>query len=377
MGLLEFLKGLVNWLSEPSRFFIISTVLFFVFLFPGELGPAWLRRLTRPLQAIYTARVGMSLFAVTFVLFLISCFDVNFIKIVGKPDNVPIAGMIFLVGFFVWFALQQARENDRRREGGHPLIEQSEKGDGKVLVWPDLVYTEFICMILWTIFLIAWSILLQAPIEEPANPAKTPNPSKAPWYFLGLQEMLVYFDPWIAGVLLPGLIIAGLCAIPYIDTNPKGNGYYTFKERKVEIAIFLFGFVVLWVWLIVIGTFLRGPIQNFFGPFEYWDAHKLVPLINVDLSQLVWVRLFGMAPPSNALLREFFGLIIVIAYFAVLPPLLAKKWLKHFYEKMGPVRFHIMVFLMLNMISLPIKMLLRWTMNMHYLVAMPEYFFNI
>ena len=376
MGLLEFLKGLVNWLSEPSRFFIISTVLFFVFLFPGELGPAWLRRLTRPLQAIYTARVGMSLFAVTFVLFLISCFDVNFIKIVGKPDNVPIAGMIFLVGFFVWFALQQGRENDRRREGGHPLIEQSEKGDGKVLVWPDLVYTEFICMILWTIFLIAWSILLQAPIEEPANPAKTPNPSKAPWYFLGLQEMLVYFDPWIAGVLLPGLIIAGLCAIPYIDTNPKGNGYYTLKERKVEIAIFLFGFVVMWVWLIVIGTFLRGPNQNFFGPFEYWDAHKLVPLINVDLNQLVWVRLFGRTPPSNPLLREFFGLIIVIAYFAVLPPLLAKKWLKHFYEKMGPVRFHVMVFLLLNMISLPIKMLLRWTMNMHYLVAMPEYFFN-
>ena len=144
MGLLEFLKDLVNWLSEPSCFFIISTVLFFVFLFPGELGPAWLRRLTRPLQAIYTARVGMSLFAVTFVLFLISCFDVNFIKIVGKPDNVPIAGMIFLVGFFVWFALQQGRENDRRREGGHPLIEQSEKGDGKVLVWPDLVYTEFV-----------------------------------------------------------------------------------------------------------------------------------------------------------------------------------------------------------------------------------------
>ncbi len=377
MGLLEFLKGLVNWLSEPSRFFLISTVLFFVLLFPGELGPAWLRRLTRPLQVIYTARVGMFVFAVTFVLFLISCLDVNFIKIVGKPDNVPIAGMIFLVGFFVWYALQQARENDRHKEAGRPLIEQQEKGDGKVLVWPDLVDTEFICMILWTIFLIAWSILLQAPIEEPANPAKTPNPSKAPWYFLGLQEMLVYFDPWIAGVLLPGLIIVGLCAIPYIDTNPKGNGYYTFKERKVEIAIFLFGFVVLWVWLIVIGTFLRGPNQNFFGPFEYWDAHKLVPLINVDLYQLVWVRLFGMTPPSNPLLREFFGLIIVIAYFAVLPPLLAKKWLKRFYEKMGPVRFHVMVFLMLNMISLPIKMLLRWTMNMHYLVAMPEYFFNI
>ncbi len=377
MGLLEFLKGLINWLSEPSRFFIISTVLFFAFLFSGELGPAWLRRLTRPLQAIYTSRVGMIVFGATGVLFLISCLDENFIKIVGKPDNVPIAAMIFLVGFFVWYALKQGRENDRRKEAGLPLIEQSEKGDGKVLVWPDLIYTEFICMILWTIFLIAWSILLQAPIEEPANPAKTPNPSKAPWYFLGLQEMLVYFDPWIAGVMFPGLIIVGLCAIPYIDKNPKGNGYYTFKERKWEIAIFLFGFVILWVWLIIIGTFLRGPNQNFFGPFEYWDAHKLVPLINVDLYQLIWVRLFSMTPPSNPIIREFFGLILVIAYFAVLPPLLAKGWLKHYYEKMGPVRFHVMVFLMLNMVSLPIKMLLRWTMNMHYLVAMPEYFFNI
>src|SRR5438876_11826702 len=100
------------------------------------------------------------------------------------------------------------------------------------MVWSDLVYTDFLCMILWTIFLIVSSIFLKAPIEQPANPSKTPNPSKAPWYFLGLQEMLVYFDPWIAGVLLPGLIIVGLCAISYIDKNPKGNGYFTFRDRK-------------------------------------------------------------------------------------------------------------------------------------------------
>ncbi len=377
MALIEGLKHLVNWLSEPSRFFLITVVLFFVVLFPGDIGPAWLRRLTRPLAVIYRPKVGALVFGVLGVLFILSCFDPNFLKIVGKPDNVPIAGMIFLVGFFVWYALWQGRENDRLKESGQPIIEKQEGGDAKVLVWPDLVYTEFICMILWSVFLIVWSILLKAPIEEPANPAKTPNPSKAPWYFLGLQEMLVYYDPWIAGVLLPGLIILGLCAIPYFDTNPKGNGYYTLKERKWEIVLFLFGFVVLWVWLIVIGTFLRGPNQNFFGPFEYWDAHKLVPLINVDLSQIIWVRLFGVTPPSNPLIREFFGLILVAAYFVALPPLLAKRWMKGFYEKMGPVRFHVMVFLLLTMLSLPIKMMLRWTMNMHYLVSMPEYFFNI
>ncbi len=377
MNLADVLKHAVNWLSEPSRFFLLTVIGVFLLIFPGEIGPAWFRRLTRPLAAVYKPAVGGLLFAIAGVLFIISCFDPNFILIVGKPDNVPIAGMIFLVGFFVWYALQQGRENDRLKEAGAPLIEKRESGDGKVMVWPDLVYIEFLCMILWTIFLIAWSILLKAPIEEPANPAKTPNPSKAPWYFLGLQEMLVYFDPWIAGVLLPGLIIVGLMAIPYIDTNPKGNGYYTLKERKWEVAIFLFGFVGLWVWLIVIGTFLRGPNQNFFGPFEQWDVHKLVPLINIDLSQVIWVKLLGTSLPQNPIVREIFGLALVAAYFLTLPVLMAKTFMKRFYTKMGPARFHIMAFLLLTMVSLPIKMLLRWMFNMHYVVTIPEIMFNI
>ena len=375
--MIESLKIAINWLSAPPRFFTLTVGAFLVLIFPGELGPAWLRRLTRPVASVYRARVGGILFAVVGVLFLFSCLDPNFALIVLKPDNVPIAGMIFLVAFFVWFALKEGRRNDALRTAGQPIVEKREAGDGKVMVWPDLVYTEFLCMILWTIFLIVWSIYLKAPIEEPANPAKTPNPSKAPWYFLGLQEMLVYYDPWIAGVLLPGLIIVGLCAIPYIDKNPKGNGYFTFRERKPEIAIFLFGFVVLWVWLIIIGTFLRGPNQNFFGPFEYWDAHKLVPLINVDLSQIIWVKMLHMALPRNPIVREIFGLTLVAAYFLALPPLLAKRGLKMYYEKLGPVRYHIMVFLGLTMLSLPIKMMLRWTLNMHYVVTVPEIFFNI
>jgi hypothetical protein len=377
MAVADFLRHAVNWLSEPSRFFLLTTVAFIVLLFPGEIGPSWLRAATRPLLVVYRPRVAGLLFAALGIAFAFACLDPNFQKIVLKPDNVPIAGMIFLVLFFVWFALQQARENDRRAAEGRPLTEREEGGDPKVLVWPDLVYTEFLCMILFTIFLVVWSIVLKAPIEEPANPAKTPNPSKAPWYFLGLQEMLVYFDPWIAGVLLPGLIIVGLMAIPYIDTNPKGNGYYSLRERRWEIALFLFGFVVLWVWLIVIGTFLRGPNQNFFGPFEYWDVHKVVPLINIDLSQVIWVNLLGVGLPRNMIVREIFGLLIVAAYFLAPPPLLARGPLKRIHGLMGPARFHIMVFLGLTMLSLPIKMLLRWMFNMHYLVTMPEIFFNI
>src|SRR3990172_280774 len=138
----------------------------------------------------------------------------------------------------------------------------------RVHVWPYLVRNEFICSIIVMVILTVWSITINAPLEEPANPTETPNPSKAPWYFLGLQEMLVYYDPWLAGVVLPTLILVGLMAIPFIDPNPKGNGYYTLKHRKFAIGMFLFGFIVLWCSMIIIGTFLRGPNWNFFGPFE-------------------------------------------------------------------------------------------------------------
>ena len=106
-----------------------------------------------------------------------------------------------------WRRYKAVHNDDRACEQGLPPLEKLD--DEKVLVWPDLVYTELICMVALTAVLIVWAIVLQAPLEEPASSVKTPNPSKAPWYFLGLQEMLVYFDPWMAGVVLPSLIIVG------------------------------------------------------------------------------------------------------------------------------------------------------------------------
>ena len=153
----------------------------------------------------------------------------------------------------------------------------------KLHVWPYLVRLEFLCALVVIIALTVWSIVIDAPLEEAANPTKTPNPSKAPWYFLGLQDILVYFDPWFAGVIAPVLIIVGLMLIPYLDVNPKGNGYYTYHERKVAIWVYCFGFLVLWIALIIMGVFLRGPGWNLFMPWQYWDPHKVVALVNVDL----------------------------------------------------------------------------------------------
>jgi hypothetical protein len=310
--------------------------------------------------------------------------DPNFRSIVAKEDNVPISMLIFSVGFFTWAALYRAVQNDERIARGEPVLEKID--DEKVLVWPDLVYTELICMIIATFVLVIWAVLLKAPLEQPATSAKAPNPSKAPWYFLGLQEMLVYYDPWMAGVVLPTMIIIGLIAIPYIDFNRQGNGYFSFAERKFAVSIFVFGFVVLWVTLIVLGTFLRGPNWNFFGPFEYWDPHKVLPLNNVNLSQLFWLNMLHMPLDDfkvrfgnfwGPIVRELPGFIVVGLYLFALPPLLARTVMRPFFIRMGFVRFFVLVTLMQFMAALPIKMVLRWVMNLKYIVAIPEIFFNI
>jgi hypothetical protein len=300
--------------------------------------------------------------------------DKEFAKIVTKPDNVPIVSMVFLLGFFTWLAAYKAVQNDERTARGEVPLEKL--NDEKVLVWPDLVYTELICMIALTALLLVWAIALRAPLEEPASSVKTPNPSKAPWYFLGLQEMLVYFDPWYAGVVLPSLVIFGLMAIPYMDFNKAGNGYYTINERKFSYLVFQFGFLELWVTLIILGTFLRGPNWNIFGPFESWDPHKVDVLNNVNLSQYFWISLLGKSLPQNLLIRELPGILAVLAYFIVLPPLLAVTVFRKFFVRMGFFRYMLMSNLLLLMMTLPIKMVLRWTVNLKYIIAIPEYFLN-
>ncbi len=355
------LKGIINAIADPRLFFLLAVASLAVVV--------WKR------ERIVSNRVGYGLVGTLTVFFGFGTFDPNFQLIVTKPDNVPIVGLVFLLVFFVWYSIREGVLNDRRIAAGQGPIEKAESD--RVWVWPDLVYTELISLIVCSVILIVWSILLKAPLEQPANPANTPNPSKAPWYFLGLQEMLVYFDPWLAGVVLPSLIIVGLICIPYIDKNPKGNGYYTFTERKAEITIFMFGFAVLWASLIVLGTFLRGPNWNFFGPFEFWDIHKLAALNNVNLSEYVWVRALRTGLPSQWFVREIFGILLVLFYVFALPVILAKAWFKGYYEKLGGPRYYVGAFLFLMMMALPIKMLLRWLFNLKYIVAIGEFFFNI
>ncbi|OGU28661.1 MAG: cytochrome C [Ignavibacteria bacterium GWA2_55_11] len=274
------------------------------------------------------------------------------LEILSKPDNIPIILLLVSVVFYSQLAWSKARKNDNQG------VPDEAKQDDKVQVWPYLVRVEFLATILIMAVLVIWSIALDAPLEEPANRALTPNPSKAPWYFLGLQEMLVYFDPWIAGVVLPTLIIVGLMAIPYIDINEKGNGYYTFKERKFAVLTYVFGFHVLWVLLIVIGTLFRGPGWNFFWPWETWDPHFVGVLTNVDLSEY-----FGIPTrnPDNTLnpAAMIFGAVCVGALYTPVGLVWIQRQNSDLFKKLGFIRYSVVAFLLLSMVGLVIKILLR------------------
>jgi hypothetical protein len=304
-------------------------------------------------------------------------------ELVSAPDNVPIVLMLFLLPFYLMLGFRAAIANDRliaELEGNADQAKSHHRKtypwhpswDRTVSVWPYLLKMEFLAAIIVTIVLIVWSVFLNAPLEEPANPTLTMNPSKAPWYFLGLQEMLVYFDPWIAGVVAPGVILGGLMAIPYIDVNPLGNGYYTWKQRRFAITTFMFGFLILWVVLIVIGTFIRGPGWMWFWPGETWDHTRVVFEVNRDLHEF-----FGIQ--QHETWKKFFFGGGVVTLFVVLCGgafhLFFKRFAPATYAKMSMFQYATLQGLMIPMIAFPVKMVLRLAFTVKYVWVTP--WFNV
>lgn len=134
----------------------------------------------------------------------------------------------------------------------------------KVHVWPHLLVVEFAAALFITAFSTIFSIFVNAPLLELANFNETPNPSKAPWYFLGLQELLTMFHPMVAGVTIPGIGIFLLILAPYVDRNPSNKP----ENRKFAISLMTIH-LMFWAVLVMIGSFFRGPGFNFVFP---WDA---------------------------------------------------------------------------------------------------------
>src|SRR6266852_9709322 len=316
-------------------------------------------------------------------------------EIAAAPDNVPIVALLFVMPFFMWFALKQAVANDRliavlesdpqaAKTKNRKTQPWDPKWEREVHTWPYLMRMEFLVAILVTVLLMVWSLTLNAPLEEPANPNVTMNPAKAPWYFLGLQEMLVYFDPWIAGVIMPTLIIVGLMVVPYIDANPLGNGYYTYKQRRFAIWTFLFGFIGLWVLMIVIGTFIRGPGWMWFWPGQTWDAQRVEFAVNRNVDQIFGINgswLAHVMPAANVsyapiLARIIFG-IFPIAFYSIVAGYIVHRMLlltdfsKKIFKRMTLLQMMTMELFLILMLSLPVKILLRLLLRIKYVWVTP------
>jgi len=132
----------------------------------------------------------------------------------------------------------------------------------KVHTWPHLLAAEFVSALAMTVFVFIFSIFVHAPLLQLANTNQTPNPSKAPWYFLGLQELLTYFHPMVAGVTLPGVGVIALIMAPFLDRNPSNKP----EDRKFMTGLMTVH-LMFWAVLVLIGSFFRGPGFNFVLPW--------------------------------------------------------------------------------------------------------------
>ncbi|HEV8372134.1 MAG TPA: menaquinol-cytochrome c reductase cytochrome b subunit [Actinomycetota bacterium] len=142
--------------------------------------------------------------------------------------------------------------------------------EDKVNVWPHLLLREAVAAFAVFAFITVFSVIVNAPLRELANSNLTPNPSKAPWYFLGLQELLRYFHPMVAGVTIPGIALVVLAAVPYFDRNPSMRP----ENRKLAILMFTM-FLMFWAVLVMAGSFFRGPSFEWVWP---WTQHCSSPV---------------------------------------------------------------------------------------------------
>ncbi|MDD5434740.1 MAG: cytochrome B6 [Nitrospira sp.] len=247
-------------------------------------------------------------------------------------------------------------------KGTSPIV--NKEPEDTIFTWPNLFYLEFIVALIIIAGILFLSIYVGAPLEEEASRDTTPNPMKAPWYFLGLQEMLVFFDPWIAGVALPVLILTGLMLIPFLDINKKGKGYYTFSERKFAISAFSFG-MGLWTVFIVIGVWFRGLDWNWYWPWENGHLHKPVASGLKDLP-VMFSRILGISDFAGKGLSD----LIVIVYFA-LGLIIPAYLFKDFFKKLGVFRYAATMMMFWIMVGIPVKVGLRLMFSIKYVIMTP------
>jgi quinol-cytochrome oxidoreductase complex cytochrome b subunit len=152
-------------------------------------------------------------------------------------------------------------------EGKTPQVGQ--EPEEMTTTWPNLLFREIALFIFVMIVIMGVSVLFDAPLEEMANLSITPNPAKAPWYFLGIQELVSWGNPFWMGIFIPTIVVILLILIPYLDRSRIGTGLWLHPSRRLHNILFT-TFAVIAIGLIIVGTFMRGPNWGFYWPWEQW-----------------------------------------------------------------------------------------------------------
>ncbi len=292
--------------------------------------------------------------------------DASFRHKVLHPERLPVAVLILATGAVLWLEMRRSRHPEGALEPGEGI--RSTESSTAAVTTADAIAATAVALAL-----IACAFLQPASLGDIADPATPPALAKAPWFLVGLQELCVYFDPWFSYGALPILLVTGLLGLPFLETESAPS-----QARR---ALFLFGWLFLWLWPMAVGAFLRGPGWQLYGLLEPWSAPRPATPDALTLAQVVWVQGFHVLEPVRWWIRELPGMLILVGYFALLPMLLMRWKLTRglfagYRDALGSRRFYGATAWVLATMIVPLKMYGRWLWGIGYWVHLPEWSFN-
>ena len=335
--------SVVDYLAAPPRLFALALVTFLACR--GSKVP-WSRAAGWVLLVLVAGVLGAGL------------ADATFRRLILHPERLPVVILLLSSVAVLWTEMR------RLHASGGP----EDRLTGAPVTTSDAVVATAVgCG------LVILVLLLPAPLGAEADSAARPDLVKAPWFFAGLQELGAYFDPWVPNLALPLLLIAGLFGLPYLEAGDAGGG-----RRR---SLFLLGWLLLWLWPMVVGALLRGPHWLAFGPFEAWDSARPVPPAPRPLSEMFWIVWLRGAEPSSWWLRELPGILLLGGYFVLLP-LALRRWrvtrgaFASYRKTMGVWRFRAALAWVLAVMIVPIKMYGQWLLEVGAWIHLPEISFR-
>jgi hypothetical protein len=283
------------------------------------------------------------------------------------PEATALVLLLGLVGATLALGLWAGRREERgllaegKRQAGE--LERDRPARDTVTTWPHLVRLELVAALVTLLVVTWWAILREVPLGPPADPGVTPTVVKAPWFFVGIQELLQYFDAWLAGAVLPAIMLLGLCALPYLDQDPEPAGVYAWRRRPIALAVVL-GLLLLWLVPMTVGLLFRG---------ENWQLHPVwSPVVSDQGAALQAPRSLADPLHLGGGVGQLLGAVLCLGPFAAL--LMAWPWLKRrrpWASRLGLGRYLLAGGLLLSMSGVGVKVFLNVAFGVRYLWVTP------